>query len=227
MKQTFYAGVGKRVLDVAGASLGLIVLSPVFLVIALLVKATSRGPILFRQIRVGQFEKLFSIFKFRSMTGTASGRGALLTAAADPRVTPLGRWLRKSKLDELPQLINVLLGDMSLVGPRPEVPEYVASYSEGQFQVFLAKPGMTGLVAMNNVEEEALLAAHKDKDHFYRAVLMPAKLSVDVAYTRDIRLLEDLRILFATLRKLFYKAADGKAPLFLQGGQRQARVKEL
>lgn len=226
MKHTFYTRVGKRVLDFVGAIFGLIVLSPVFLAIALLIKATSRGPVFFRQTRVGHLEKPFRIFKLRSMTGTASGRGALLTAATDPRVTPLGRWLRKSKLDELPQLINVLLGDMSLVGPRPEVPEYVAAYSEDQFQVFLAKPGITGLVAMNNIEEEVLLATQKDKDHFYRAVLLPAKLRLDILYVQDIRLVEDLRILLATLFKLFCRT-DATTPLLLQNGQPEAGLKEL
>jgi lipopolysaccharide/colanic/teichoic acid biosynthesis glycosyltransferase len=213
MKHTLYQRVGKRTVDVLGAIFGLVVLAPVFLFIAVLVIAASRGPVFFRQTRVGQFGKLFRIFKFRSMTGSGSGRGALLTTARDPRVTPLGQWLRTSKLDELPQLINVLLGEMSLVGPRPEVPEYVATYSEDQRRVLLAKPGITGLVAMNNVQEEDLLAAQDDKDHFYQTVLLPAKLRVDLLYCEDVRLKEDLRILFGTFFKIFHRSDGTKSPL--------------
>lgn len=207
MKNTFYTRTGKRALDLFGSVCSLIVLSPVFLVIAILIKATSRGGVFFAQTRVGQFEKPFRILKFRSMTGSASGPGALLTAATDPRVTRFGRWLRKSKLDELPQLINVLLGQMSLVGPRPEVPGYVAIYSEEQLRVLIAKPGITGLVAMSNFDEERLLAAHDDKDHFYRTILLPTKLRLEILYTQDIRLIEDLRILLGTFLKTFYRTA--------------------
>jgi lipopolysaccharide/colanic/teichoic acid biosynthesis glycosyltransferase len=211
MRQTFYPRFGKRVLDVAGSSVGLVLLAPVFLIIAVLVKATSRGPVFFRQIRAGQFDKTFRIFKFRSMSGRETGPGAQLTKAGDPRITPLGRLLRKSKADELPQLINVFLGQMSLVGPRPEVPEYVATYSHDQRRVLLAKPGITGLVAMNNVGEEELLAAQEDKHYFYQAVLLPAKLKLDLQYCEDIRLFEDLRILFGTFFKIFHRSPGVKS----------------
>jgi lipopolysaccharide/colanic/teichoic acid biosynthesis glycosyltransferase len=213
MSHTFYTRFGKRAFDLLGAGFGLIVLSPLFMMIAVLVKATSRGPVFFRQIRVGQFEKPFRIFKFRSMTGSGSGRGALLTTACDPRVTPIGRWLRKSKVDELPQLINVLAGQMSLVGPRPEVPEYVATYSEVQRRVLLAKPGITGFVAMNNVQEEDLLAAQEDKDRFYKTVLLPAKLTLDLLYCENVRLAEDLRIVLGTFFRIFHRADGTRSPL--------------
>jgi lipopolysaccharide/colanic/teichoic acid biosynthesis glycosyltransferase len=213
MKPSFYQRNGKRIIDLLGAISGLILLTPLFLIVAVLIKLTSRGPVFFRQIRVGQFKKLFYIFKFRSMTGGGSGRGALLTTAADPRVTPLGRWLRKSKCDELPQLINVLAGDMSLVGPRPEVPEYVAAYSKDHLRVLFAKPGITGLVAMNNVKEEELLAAQDDKHAFYQSVLLPANLKLDLCYCDNIRLAEDLRILFGTFFKIFHRSAAGASPL--------------
>jgi len=204
---TLYARFGKRTVDLFGAIFGLIVLAPLFLVVAILVKATSRGPIFFRQIRVGQFGKPFRIFKFRSMTGSSSGRGALLTKTGDPRITPLGRWLRSFKLDELPQLINVFLGQMSLVGPRPEVPEYVAAYSEAERRVLLAKPGVTGLVAMNNFREEDLLATQQDREHFYRTVLLPAKLKLDQAYCENVRFSRDLTMIFATVFRMFRKPA--------------------
>ena len=210
MKHTFYTRCGKRAIDVLGASAGLVLLAPLFAIIAVLVKTTSRGPVFFRQTRAGQFDKPFRIFKFRSMSGSESGPGAQLTKAGDPRITSLGRFLRASKLDELPQLINVFLGQMSLVGPRPEVPEYVAAYSDEQRRVLLAKPGITGLVAMNNVQEEELLAAQEDKHYFYQVVLLPEKLKLDLQYCDELRLSEDLRILFGTFFKLFHRAAGAK-----------------
>lgn len=219
MNHTFYIRFGKRAIDLLGAMFGLVVLAPLFVAIAVLVKATSRGPVFFRQIRVGQLGKPFLIFKFRSMTSSGSGRGALLTTACDPRVTRIGRRLRKSKLDELPQLFNVLLGQMSLVGPRPEVPEYVATYSEAQLRVLLAKPGITGLVAMNNVREEDLLAAQKDKDHFYQTVLLPAKLRLDILYCENVRWAEDLRILFETFFRIFHR--DGTRSPLVQTSEKQ------
>lgn len=211
MSGGLYVRFGKPMLDLIGAIFGLVVLGPVFVIVAVLVKTTSRGPVFFRQIRVGQFGKQFRIFKFRSMTD--GGRGALLTTTNDPRVTLVGRWLRKSKLDELPQLINVLRGQMSLVGPRPEVPEYVATYSEEQRRVLLAKPGITGFVAMNNVQEEDLLAAQDDKDGFYKKVLLPAKLRLDLRYCQRVRLSEDLRIIFGTFFKIFRRADGTRSPL--------------
>ena len=121
-QETLYFTFGKRCFDTTVAIAALVVLAPLFLIAAVAIKLTSRGPVFFRQIRVGQLGKPFRIFKFRSMTGTGRGKGASLTAAGDPRITALGRWLRKTKIDELPQLMNVVRGDMSLVGPRPEVP---------------------------------------------------------------------------------------------------------
>jgi lipopolysaccharide/colanic/teichoic acid biosynthesis glycosyltransferase len=211
MKQTFYARFGKRGLDILGASVGLVLLAPAFMIIAVFVKATSRGPIFFRQIRAGQFDKPFRIFKFRSMTGSGSGPGTQLTRAGDPRITSLGCFLRRAKLDELPQLINVLLGQMSLVGPRPEVPEYVAIYSDEQRRVLLAIPGITGLAAMNNIREEELLAAQEDKHHYYQVVLLPAKLKMDLQYCNDVRLSKDLRILFGTFLKIVNRSPGAKS----------------
>jgi lipopolysaccharide/colanic/teichoic acid biosynthesis glycosyltransferase len=212
MKQTFYVRFGKRGLDILGASVGLVLLAPVFMIIAVFVKATSSGPIFFRQIRAGQFDKPFRIFKFRSMTGSGSSPGTQLTRAGDPRITSLGCLLRRSKLDELPQLINVLLGQMSLVGPRPEVPEYVVIYSDEQRRVLLAIPGITGLAAMNNIREEELLAAQEDKHHYYQVVLLPAKLKMDLQYCNDVRLSNDLRILFGTFLKIVKRSPGAKSP---------------
>lgn len=208
-----YLRIGKRGLDVIGSTFGLVILSPFFLLIAVLVKASSAGPVFFRQVRTGQFEKTFRIFKFRSMRVTAPDRSALLTAAGDPRVTPLGRLLRKSKLDELPQLINVFLGEMSLVGPRPEVPVYVAAYTPEQRRALQQKPGITGPAAIGHVREEELLAGQADKQAFYLAVLLPAKLVIDLDYCANISLGEDLRLIFLTLTSIFWKPEFPRRPL--------------
>jgi lipopolysaccharide/colanic/teichoic acid biosynthesis glycosyltransferase len=213
MTQTFYARIGKRWLDAVGALAGLIILSPVFLLAALAIKLTSPGPVFFSQVRVGRFGKTFRIFKFRSMNTTDAGSESLLTAAGDPRINSVGRWLRRTKTDELPQLINVLLGEMSLVGPRPEVPKYAATYSKRQRQVLLATPGITGPAANSYVNEEELLARQPDKDNFYLATLLPAKLELDLAYCENVRLVEDVKIIFATFCSVFFKISSDAKPL--------------
>jgi lipopolysaccharide/colanic/teichoic acid biosynthesis glycosyltransferase len=196
VNQSFYSRAGKRWLDALCSSLALIVLAPVFAALAIAVRLTSPGPAFFRQTRVGQFGKRFQIYKFRSMRGAPAGRGALLTAAGDSRITPLGRWMRGTKVDELPQLINVLLGDMSVVGPRPEVPVYVAKYDERQKTILMARPGLTGISA--NVREEELLVGRTDKEEFYISTIMPAKLEFDIAYCQDIRFGKDLKLVLGT-----------------------------
>jgi len=179
---------------------GLLILSPILALVAIAVRLTSPGPAIFRQQRTGQFEKPFFILKFRSMRAAPAGKGTLLTAAGDPRVTPLGHLLRKTKLDELPQLWNVLRGDMSLVGPRPEVPVYTALYNPRQKQVLAAKPGITGPSIV--LGEEELLAAHADKDDFYLSTILPAKLEIDFAYCQKVEFLSDLKLLFLTFSRL-------------------------
>jgi lipopolysaccharide/colanic/teichoic acid biosynthesis glycosyltransferase len=197
---SFYAKTGKRVLDVAVSAIGLIILSPLLVFVSLAVKLTSRGPAIFRQIRVGQFEMPFFILKFRSMRDGPQAKGSLLTAAGDPRITALGYLLRKTKIDELPQLWNVLRGDMSLVGPRPEVPNYTSQYTQRQRQVFFAKPGITS--PKINFDEELLLATRTDKDEFYVSEILPAKLEIDLGYCQNIRFFTDMNILISTVGKL-------------------------
>src|ERR1051325_7907899 len=199
MTSTFYAQHGKRWLDAILSFVGLILLSPLLLFVAAAVRLSSHGPSLFRQTRTGRFEKPFQILKFRSMRTGSSG--SLVTASGDPRITPLGSWLRKTKIDELPQLLNVLLGHMSLVGPRPEVPRYTAKYSERQKQVFAARPGITS--PFINIDEEHLLAGQPDPEHFYVTTLMPAKFEIDLAYCQNIRFFQDLRLIFGTVVQLF------------------------
>lgn len=211
MNQTLYSQIGKRCLDLVCATTGVVLLSPILLVVAIAVRLSSPGPAFFHQVRVGQFGRPFHIFKFRSMVGKPQGRGALLTASGDPRITKLGRWLRGTKLDELPQLFNVILGDMSLVGPRPEVPVYVAAYDDRQKTVLNAKPGISGISA--NIREEELMAGQADKEGFYISTIMPAKLEYDIAYCRDIRFTNDLRILFSTINSVLRRFVELHRPV--------------
>jgi|SRR5882672_9770634 len=203
MPPTLYVQFGKRLFDFAASAIGLIVLSPLLALVTLAVKVTSPGPAIFRQQRTGQFGKPFLIFKFRSMRPALAGKGALLTAAGDPRITPIGRWLRKTKIDELAQLFNVLRGDMSLVGPRPEVPLYTSRYDSRQLQVLSARPGITS--PQINFDEEALMASRSDKEELYLAEILPAKLECDLAYCENIHFLSDLKILFYTVAQLFLR----------------------
>lgn len=210
MTLTFYSRFGKRFLDLVLSFAGLVALSPFLLLVAVAVRVSSKGPALFRQVRVGRFEKPFRILKFRTMQRSASG--PLVTAAGDSRITPLGRLLRKTKIDELPQLFNVLVGDMSLVGPRPEVPFYTTKYSEAQRKVFSARPGITRpAIAM---DEEALMAGQADPHAFYISTILPAKLDADLAYCQNVRFGEDLRIVLLTLWRLGLQVANsfGFAP---------------
>ena len=196
-------------LDVAASFVGLLLLSPILLVVAVAVRLSSPGPAIFRQQRAGRFGKPFPILKFRTMRGASGSPGSLLTAAGDSRITPLGRWLRKTKVDELPQLWNVLVGDMSLVGPRPEVPRYTAHYSEAQNKVFAERPGITGPSIVLN--EEELMAGRPDKERYYLETVLPAKLGIDLEYCRAVCFRDDLRFLLLTLLRLFRRPARGNS----------------
>lgn len=189
--------VCKRLFDIVCAALGLIVLSPVLLVCAILVVMTSPGRTLFRQERVGKGGKLFVIYKFRSMQ--TDNAGLKITAGDDSRVTPVGRVLRKTKLDELPQLWNVLKGDMSFVGPRPEVAEYVALYDEVQRQVLAVRPGITGIASIRYRNENDLLAESADPNRTYIEEIMPEKLKLDLEYIPRASVGYDIRLILETL----------------------------
>ncbi len=179
----------KRVFDVVCAAIGLLVLSPLGLVLALGVKLADGGPIFYRQTRIGQFGRPFRIWKFRSMVINADKLGVPLTRDQDPRITRIGRFLRKTKLDELPQLWNVLVGDMSLVGPRPEVPRYVELYTPEQREVLNSKPGITDLATMMFRDEEALLQGATDVEQFYIQHCLPKKIELNLKYVRTYLLL--------------------------------------
>lgn len=197
------AELAKRLLDMCIASLLLLLLLPLLLLIALLVWFSSPGPALFRQQRVGKGGRLFWLYKFRTMY--VNGGGPSITARGDARIAPLGRWLRRWKLDELPQLLNVVRGEMSLVGPRPEVPEYVQLYTEEQRQVLSVRPGITGITQLEFRHEEELLAGQEDMEAYYRHMILPAKLRLDLRYVQERTLLGDLCLLWHTLLVLFQR----------------------
>jgi lipopolysaccharide/colanic/teichoic acid biosynthesis glycosyltransferase len=195
-------------LDASLSSLGLVVLSPLLLVCAVLIYFSSRGPVFFRQLRTGLEGDTFRLYKFRSMVCRPPGQESLLTAAGDPRITPVGSWLRKTKTDELPQLINVVLGQMSLVGPRPEVPRYTDKYTREQRRILSVRPGITGVASVAFASEEQLLAGQVDKERFYVTTLMPLKIDMELDYCRDISLWGDVRILLQT----FFAVSIGPRP---------------
>jgi len=207
MKRSFYVRFGKRALDIAMAALGLILLTPLFAVLAILVKCTSRGPVLFRQRRVGRRGEPFLIAKFRSMADGSDRAGLPITAADDCRMTAVGRVLRGLKLDELPQLWNVLCGDMSIVGPRPEVPRYVNLYSDSERQVLSVRPGITDPASIRYRSEERVLRGHSDVDRYYREVLLPDKLKLNLEYINRISFFYDLSLLVQTTRAVLFGRA--------------------
>jgi lipopolysaccharide/colanic/teichoic acid biosynthesis glycosyltransferase len=199
----------KRSVDVVVAGAGLIALAPLIAVLAVAVKRSSPGPIFFRQQRVGRGSVPFWLYKFRTMRPDAGGPA--ITAAGDARITPIGRWLRRSKLDELPQLYNVLRGDMSLVGPRPEVPRYVDHADASYAEVLSARPGITGPSQIRFRDEEGLLAAQRDPEAYYTTTLLPAKLAVDLEYVRHPSLRRDLQLLARTALALCRRTDAGEA----------------
>jgi lipopolysaccharide/colanic/teichoic acid biosynthesis glycosyltransferase len=202
-KPGFYACYGKRCLDVAVSAAGLLLLSPLFLAIALLSKCLSPGPVFYLQRRVGKDNRDFLIVKFRTMIVDADQRGAGITVKGDARITKLGRYLRLIKLDELPQLWNVLKGEMSLVGPRPELPRYVADYSSRQREVLSIRPGITDAASLHYRHEESVLANSSDSEALYRKVILPHKLQLNVAYLNHMSFGHDIALIFKTLHSIF------------------------
>jgi lipopolysaccharide/colanic/teichoic acid biosynthesis glycosyltransferase len=194
----------KRVFDAGVALVGLVLLAPVFAAVAGAVKLTSPGPVFHVALRVGRGGRPFRLLKFRSMRSDAAETGPAITRAADARVTAVGRVLRRFKLDELPQLINVLKGDMSLVGPRPEDARYVASYTEEQRRVLSVRPGITSPASIRYRHEETLLVG-EDWERQYLTAVMPEKIRIDLAYLEQRTFLRDLAILWGTFLAVFRK----------------------
>lgn len=192
----------KRLFDLVVAVPALLCLSPLFVLIALWIKRDSRGPVFFRQARVGRYGREFRIFKFRTMIVDADQRGAQLTVGADQRITRSGHFLRRYKFDELPQFINVLLGEMTLVGPRPEVSRYVAQYNEQERTILNLTPGITSPASLVYRSESELLAQQTDPEKFYLAEVMPAKIRTDLAYARRANWLTDLGVIAKTVLRV-------------------------
>lgn len=196
----------KRPFDVVVALAGLLVLAPVMLAAAVAIKLDSPGPVLFRQQRVGRGGRLFLIRKFRTMRYEPVPQGAQITVDADPRITRVGAFLRRTKVDELAQLLDVLEGTMSIVGPRPEVPRYVAIYPPALRELLMSvKPGITDPASLLYRDEGTLLAAATDPEREYREVLLPRKLAMSAEYVRGMSFAGDVRILGRTLRLLCFR----------------------
>lgn len=189
----------KRVMDVVLSGVALCVLWPVFLIIALAIVIDDPGPVFYRQVRVGRGGREFRIFKFRTMVVDAEKKGLSITVGRDSRITRMGALLRKTKLDELAQLLNVFIGQMSFVGPRPEVPHYVAMYTPYQRQVLLVRPGITDYASIAYRNENDLLALSDDPERTYVEEIMPAKIELNMKYLHEISPLTDIRLIFSTV----------------------------
>lgn len=193
----------KRLFDILGSAAGLLVTSPLLLAVALWVKLDSQGPVFYRGVRMGRHKKPFQIYKFRSMVTNADKIGGSSTSGDDPRVTRSGRFIRAYKLDELSQLINVLLGDMSLVGPRPEVPSYASKY-EGEYAAVLdVRPGITDWASIWNADEGGVLAGAPDPDRAFEVLIQPTKMKLQLKYVRERTLVSDVKIILYTVRRIF------------------------
>jgi len=207
--QGFYPRYGKRIFDCASAAAGLIVLSPVFLGVAAAVAIASLGraepgSVFFSQRRVGKNGRPFSLIKFRTMAPASDGGGSAITVAGDARITPLGALLRRWKLDELPQLWNALKGDISLVGPRPELQGFVAGYTLEQRRVLRVRPGITDLASIAYRDEAELLAEHENPQEWYRRVVLPHKLVLGLDYIETISFSGDVALILKTLGAVFF-----------------------
>lgn len=198
----------KRTFDIVVSFLGLIVLSPFFMLISLLIKVESKGPVIFKQLRVGKNNTDFWLYKFRSMAVDTEKKGQLTIGMRDPRITATGYYLRKYKLDELPQLFNVLNGDMSLVGPRPEVRKYVSLYNADQMKVLSVKPGITDYASIKYFHENAILGKSENPEQAYIMEIMPEKLRLNLIYTQSNNLFIDLKIIITTFIRFFSNSSN-------------------
>ena len=195
--------MAKRLFDIIFSITGIIILSPFLLLISIVIILTSAGGAFYRQVRVGKNSKEFKLIKFRTMRAGADKSGQLTVGMRDSRITVIGYYLRKYKLDELPQLFNVFIGDMSFVGPRPEVPRYVALYDAEQKTVLNVKPGITDYASIVYSEENELLAKAENPEELYITKVMPAKLKLNLRYINEMSLATDLKIILKTIGKIF------------------------
>lgn len=193
----------KRIFDIVSSLFALLIGLPFFLVVSILIVLDSKGGIFFRQTRVGVGNRDFRLFKFRTMKPDSESLGQITVGGRDPRITNVGYWLRRFKIDEFPQLINVLLGDMSIVGPRPEVRRYVDLYTEKQLNVLSVRPGLTDYASLEYINENDLLEKSSDPDKTYIEEIMPAKLALNQKYINEKSLGLDFKLIFKTISKLF------------------------
>ena len=191
----------KRIFDITLSLFGLIILLPFMLIIAILIKIDSKGPVFFKQIRVTKNGKEFKIFKYRTMR-VGSDKSSQITVGKDGRITKIGSFLRKYKLDEIPQLINVLIGDMSLVGPRPEVPKYVALYTDEQKEILKVRAGITDYASIEFSDENDLLASEEEPEKAYIEKIMPKKIELNKKYLSEVSILTDIKIILLTRKKI-------------------------
>ncbi len=194
----------KRLFDLTCSAIGIVILSPIFLVLWILIKTESKGPAIFKQTRVGKNNVDFKLYKFRSMFINAESKGQLTVGMRDPRITKVGYYLRKFKLDELPQLFNVFEGSMSLVGPRPEVRKYVDYYNAEQLNVLQVRPGITDYASIQFIHENELLAKAENPEQYYIQHIMPEKLRINLEYVAKPTLTNDIKLIFKTLIKIIY-----------------------
>lgn len=190
--------MGKRCFDVVASGIALVLIAPLFLVIAVLIRCDSRGPVFYRQWRVGKGQRLFRMYKFRTMVDGADRRGPAITVGGDPRITRVGRMLRRFEIDELPTLLNVFKGDMHVVGPRPEVPKYLPYYTETQRRVFSIRPGMTDPGTLRFRDEAKLLDGAANPERIYVDRILPEKLRLNLEYLDRQSFGYDLAIIFST-----------------------------
>lgn len=195
----------KRLFDIVASACGLIILSPLFIILSIWIKLDSKGPVFYRQVRVGRHNKDFRIFKFRSMRVGSDKQGLITVGGRDPRVTRSGYFIRKYKLDEFPQLINVFVGDMSLVGPRPEVRKYVDMYTEEQMRVLDVRPGITDLASIRYRNENELLENAENPDQYYIDVIMQDKLAINLEYVANHSFWYDIKLIFKTFWEIISK----------------------
>ncbi len=198
----------KRLFDIVAASILLIILSPVLLILAIIIKTDSRGPVFFRQIRVTQYGRQFRIFKFRTMIPEADNTGQQITTAGDNRITRAGAMLRKKRLDELPQLLNVLFGDMSFVGTRPEVPRYVDEYTNEMLATLLMPAGITSLASIRYKDEDLVLVGAQNPVDIYVNTVLPAKMKYNLRYIEEFSFWRDIGIMLQTVAAIV-KSSDG------------------
>lgn len=194
--------MAKRAFDFLFSVIGLVAITPVMLLLALIITIDSKGGVFYKQVRIGKNKKPFKLYKFRSMSTDADKKGLLTVGNKDSRITKIGYYLRKYKLDELPQLINVLFGNMSFVGPRPEVEKYVKLYNQEQLMVFNVKPGITDWASIKYVNENEILAKSSQPEKTYIEEIMPAKLKLNLEYVKHNNVFVDIKIILLTIKAI-------------------------